>query len=370
MQRIPIPAHVLSAAAFFEQNYQEFRYVQHENSRKVSVPGADTCRYCDKKEPEVAFTDECHVLTHSIGNRRLFAEDECEKCNKFFGKTIEDDFGKWSLPYRVMSSVKGKDGYPTLKRDGWRIDATENGFEIQMFVNHEIAEVDEETKTTFLPLPRDAFTPINVYKAFVRMAMSMLPRTELDEFKDLLTWLQNPDPTVPFLNQCTKLLVSQYPVFPELNSVAAFVYRRKTSNKSMPNMIFVLAFANYAFQCFISAPKNTQNQADLEVIVHPFLTGPFNPPIIPETTLLNGTEKVRGEIVKFNIGAQNMTSKKLTWHENVAVRAYTLWEDEGCVHGCDQKHWFEAEQLLCQEAEQRRKAFFPDRSKDAKKGLP
>jgi hypothetical protein len=128
-------------------------------------------------------------------------------------------------------------------------------------------------------------------------------------------------------------------------------------------MVFVLAFANYAFQCYIPAPKDSQNQIDLKSSVHSFLSGPFNPPILPKIISLAGTEKVRGEIVRFTIGSLEMASEEFTWHENVARRAHSLWELEGKVHGLDQKHWFEAEQLIRQDGEQRRKDFFPDRSK-------
>lgn len=357
-----MPPHIENAAVSFAQNYEQISFIQDEKKRKQFVAGSDTCRYCGKNEPDVAFTDECHVLVNSIGNRRLFAEDECEKCNKFFGRTIEDHFGKWSLPYRVISCVRGKDGFPSIKRDGWRIDATENGIVVEMFTTHQIAQIDEENKTTYLPLPRDAFVPVMVYKAFVRMAMSMLPRDQLSDFQDVLTWLKTEDPTVSILNQCSRVLVSEYPIFPNVNSVAAFVYRRKTPDKNLPYMVFVLAFANYAFQCFIPAPVGTQNE-NFTATVHPFLTGPFNPPSLPKNIPLNGTEKVRGEIVPFSIGALEMLSEELDWHANVARKAYSLWEAEGSMHGFDQKHWFEAEELLRQEGEKRRKDFFPDRSK-------
>jgi hypothetical protein len=32
--------------------------------------------------------------------------------------------------------------------------------------------------------------------------------------------------------------------------------------------------------------------------------------------------------------------------EKVAMRAYEKWVKGGCKHGCDQQHWFEAEQEL------------------------
>jgi hypothetical protein len=33
-------------------------------------------------------------------------------------------------------------------------------------------------------------------------------------------------------------------------------------------------------------------------------------------------------------------------HQRIAVRAYALWEQEGCPHGCDIAHWLKAEAEL------------------------
>jgi hypothetical protein len=33
-------------------------------------------------------------------------------------------------------------------------------------------------------------------------------------------------------------------------------------------------------------------------------------------------------------------------HEDIARRAYELWQERGCPHGCAEKDWFRAEQEL------------------------
>lgn len=367
MKEPQIPAHAIPGALLFMQNYEQFIFDQQENDRKKYVAGGDTCRYCGKKEPAVTFTDDCHALANSIGNRRLFAEDECANCNHFFGDGIETDFGHWSLPYRVVSCVKGKDGYPTIARDGWRIEATEEGFKCYETEGYQISTIDEERKIIYLPLPRNAFIPENVYKAFVRMAISMLPRTELIGFSDLIQWLRNPDHKAAFLTHHPVILISQYECFPEVNNVRAFLYRRKTAERSLPYMVFVLAFSNYVFECSIPGPNDTEDTNGIHLVFHPLLYGLSATPIDPEIISLKGTEKVRGEIVKFNIGSLEMKRQDHTWHSNVAERAYSIWEGEGHPHGLDWKHWFEAEQLVRDEAEKLRSKLFPDRTNQNKK---
>ena len=35
-----------------------------------------------------------------------------------------------------------------------------------------------------------------------------------------------------------------------------------------------------------------------------------------------------------------------TSRDSVAARAYQIWQQNGCPHGQDQQHWFQAEQEL------------------------
>jgi Protein of unknown function (DUF2934) len=39
------------------------------------------------------------------------------------------------------------------------------------------------------------------------------------------------------------------------------------------------------------------------------------------------------------------TNGKIT-HEQIAKRAHEIWVKQGCRHGSDQEHWFEAERQL------------------------
>ena len=49
---------------------------------------------------------------------------------------------------------------------------------------------------------------------------------------------------------------------------------------------------------------------------------------------------------------QTTTTAKIT-HDQIAQRAHEMWVQQGCRHGRDQEHWFEAEKQL--KAEQARK---------------
>jgi hypothetical protein len=62
------------------------------------------CRFCAKGPDEVSFRDDTHVVSETLGNKRLFSTYECSKCNKeIFGSKFEDALGKYVLPFKLIS---------------------------------------------------------------------------------------------------------------------------------------------------------------------------------------------------------------------------------------------------------------------------
>lgn len=150
--------HIKETMEFYNSKYEILAFMQDSagaSAKSVPADGHHTCRYCGKSKPEVQFKTDCHALSETIGNRRLLAKGECDYCNKFFGNGIENHFGKWSLPYRVMSCIRGKKGYPSMTREhlGWRIDSSAIGLNIAMREDHKIGHIDEEYRVLELGIP-------------------------------------------------------------------------------------------------------------------------------------------------------------------------------------------------------------------------
>ena len=56
-----------------------------------------------------------HAFPECIGNHVLVSNYECDDCNTFFGKTIENDYGKFFDLYHSIMHIKGKNGYKKCK---------------------------------------------------------------------------------------------------------------------------------------------------------------------------------------------------------------------------------------------------------------
>ena len=175
------------ALVFYEKNYSSIGQRILEPGSKLVLQSAQSgvCRFCNLRVPDVTFTSEAHAISDALGNRSLFTKYECDSCNNFFGKGIENDFGNWSKAQRNLSGVRGKKGVPTLKEgssEGWRVEHISDGLEITQGEHDPVVAVNETKNEITITLRRDPYTPVAVLKAFTKMGLSLLPEEELPNF--------------------------------------------------------------------------------------------------------------------------------------------------------------------------------------------
>ena len=168
------------------------------------------CRFCGEKSLE-KFRQRAHLIPEALGNKWLFAQDECDVCNKLFGtydQALSDAIGS----VLTLGGTKGKknrvrktgrtNGLSTLRRS----TGTDGRPQISaMSGNADLANVlkrDSETGALIMtvPLPTSPFRPRHAYKALCKMGIAILPESELKNFKKLIRWLQEPYDSEDFLD--------------------------------------------------------------------------------------------------------------------------------------------------------------------------
>ena len=244
---------------FYEESYSCIGQWLLKPGKKVILRSSQSgvCRFCSLTAPNVTFKDEAHAIPESLGNTSLFTKYECDDCNQFFGRGIENDFGNWSKPQRTMSRIRGKKGVPTLKKGssgGWRVEHGPVGLEVTQYEDDPIAVVNEATNEITLTLRRDPYTPVGVLKAFTKMALSLLPEEELPHFHAAGAWIRNTDHQAG--------LVKTFPVLhtfvpgddPSIN-IAVILLRRRTNDLPVPYVTFVLTYGNEVFQTVLPSPE-------------------------------------------------------------------------------------------------------------------
>jgi hypothetical protein len=187
------------------------------------------CRFCGLKPPAVKFSKVAHAIPEALGNKSIETEYECDVCNEQFGEGIEHDLGNWSKPMRTMARIRGKSGMPTLKRGGttgWRIEYSESGFQIKSYEDDPVFTLDEANKTITFKLKRDPYTPVAVLKAFMKIGMTLMPEEEVQNFRDVLAWIKEPDHSLRLAEKNPVFCAFQPGPMPN-DLIAAFILRRK-----------------------------------------------------------------------------------------------------------------------------------------------
>jgi hypothetical protein len=304
---------------WFDRHYD---IVSHQalgpNSERVYL-GDKTkhvCRYCGLAAPQVGFKKLAHAIPEQVGNDWLFDHEECDNCNEHFAKRVEDDFAKWTLPWRSMGRIKGKKGIPSFKSNDkqFRIDVPPGKLvddslrpvlNVHMRVNDARHELDEATKSVKLTLERQPYVPMGVFKCLVKMAIAVMPPEEEQRCAHLKKWILLPDHTFESYPYKPLSIIYQFVPGPLPNDqVSYWLLRRKPERADDCLYIqFVLQLSNHVFQ--IALPMHVEDRKQLEA-------GTFQTSLWPNTWAgvehqmqygrfghkqfdMSGTEQVRGE---------------------------------------------------------------------------
>jgi hypothetical protein len=208
------------------------------------------CRFCGKSEPQTSFKSVAHAIPESLGNKRVILLNECDECNSFFSNTLEDSFDKYTKPYRLLCGIKGKNKVPSYKtRDkSARIDVDKSKNQIEIKgVEEKIIKESSDTEL-IIKFEREPYIPINVYKALLKMALSVIDFSLLPTLEEHINWIRLPGYIPPFSPPF--YLVERVSFGPSFNggSFAVVFVRRSGIPRINPYMMFFLSVGNLHFQ--------------------------------------------------------------------------------------------------------------------------
>lgn len=209
-----------------------------------------TCRFCGKSFPEVKFSHEAHAIPAAFDNDSLFLNWECNECNSLFGRTIEDHLTKYFLPYRLSAQILGRNSELKYKEDEFnRLVARSGGVTVNQNEAGNIIEILDD-HTLRLNLQRQSYKPINVYKGLVKIALSLLPETELHDFENTISWLREDKKAIEdFFGQ--HVMVRFFPGVRSFMHTKAIIFKRKPDVVDAPAYYFALNFYNFNIQIIV-----------------------------------------------------------------------------------------------------------------------
>jgi len=262
------------------------------------------CRFCGKDEREVTFKKIAHAFPEFIGNNVLASNYECDICNQYFGNTIENEYGNFFSLYHSIMQIKGKRGVPECsfkipcaKRNE---ECADHCFKLSFIDDIPAISMCKEVSDQYVSLSNNSITiskpvgkccPIAVFKAIVKMAITVMPIEELSLFSDTIKWICNPE---HFNLRNDKKLLVRYQIIPGFNVTKYphyWMFRRKKTVFNKPYMLFNLTYG--CFSLLIEVPRDYDCNTNFEFERMPFPTIPF---YISEagTWDLSGTEAPKG----------------------------------------------------------------------------
>lgn len=181
IELIPHP-HFAERATSFYEGYELIDIILNGDarySRKTLKPASERiCRFCGKTYPVTKFSNWSHLLPQLIGNRNLYSDFECDKCNERFS-VVENDLAEFLGVSRSFTGLNDERMAPGFK--GKKLHAKSRSFygnNILIIAPEDVEHVEGRTKIRYV---KNGFAPSNVYKALLKSALSLLDENTVKE---------------------------------------------------------------------------------------------------------------------------------------------------------------------------------------------
>lgn len=255
----------------------EFKNIENQSRQEVhgqNIPKDERkCIFCGNKNAK--FTMIAHAVSETVGNKSLISHFECDKCNQNFGKMLEDDLGKYMLPYKIITKTFGK-GNQLSSKDMPKEDGISYGtYRIQLNKNKSVIEnynvkglIIEVNNTGIIELdnnkfkakiPRQHYFPPSIYCSFLKMAYSIMPLNLYPQYVKKIALLQqlvSETSIYQSVEQKKEIMRSMencglfcfFPGQNPLNGVNVILWKSIDSKEQKyPSMLFTLEMKNFSF---------------------------------------------------------------------------------------------------------------------------
>lgn len=284
---------------FYNQNYDILRTPNFDDETRLLKPqhGLNylgnkkhkVCRFCGKEEPGVTFAKDAHAFPEAIGNKVLATYYECDECNDKFGRTIENEYCKYFDLYHSIMMESGKDGkrkcnfkVPCDKRQD---DCAKHCIRIEFDGDTLAIGRCKEASDDYIKLSNYSITiskpvgnccPIAVFKALVKMAITVMPEEEVGVFSHSIKWILEEEHKNFYKNHPLLIRYQMIPGFNVTKYPYFILYRRKRDVWNIPYMLFHLTYG--CFSLMIEVAKDGDEDLERSSVFEdiPFAPHPFH----------------------------------------------------------------------------------------------
>lgn len=257
------------------------------------------CAFCLKSEPYVSFKNRPHVIPEFLGNKYLLHYDECDQCNSKFGATIERELSEYLRPHRVLSRVKNKKGKyigsHSINGNGFFKFSKENDSYIIQGGDNLHLDFDNKEFTYIFEIPK--YSPINIYKGFMKIFYGLLPKEHRSKFNFIREFLID-DKLDEISDKIPLRVVSTFTPYVNMKSPYLSILHRsknispsRVSQENFFEYVGIIYFGNTIFEVPMYCNKDVEkvlNKREISLKLFPKPYGSFR----REIEDLNGRERV------------------------------------------------------------------------------
>lgn len=227
-------------------------------ARPRFIGDRSSCRYCGTTvASDFGKKKNAHAYPVALGNKALFSLDECKACNTVFS-IYEDALTKAIGPFLTLGGVKGRSGVRqtgrsdgkskikhTVSDTGRHLHVTSSG------APQNLVGIDQATGLLRLEMPieGDKFVPRYAYKALLKIALSLLPKGVIGNFRNALNCLASKDavPHDGFLQVgFSNAYIGNAPP-----TLGGCLLRRNDDTSPAPHTVFLFMAGSVCFQIWV-----------------------------------------------------------------------------------------------------------------------
>lgn len=206
---------------------EKLRYVGEPDKNKR------VCRFCGQSSPIVTFKKKAHAISESLGNKLLFCNEECDKCNESFGSSIEQDLFNVHKFILTLHGQRGKEGQRNLKGKAVEIDNKNSGGVLVKSNQESFSNLDN--LKVEINEPSLSYVPQNTYKCLSKFAISLINRDLLSRLSKTIDWITSDE-----------MLVTLPPVWRKQSTIdnqptMGLYVKKECAKKDIPDFLLTLS---------------------------------------------------------------------------------------------------------------------------------
>jgi hypothetical protein len=239
----------------FQRHYDIYNIViTPAEPQPKGKPKADRiCRFCGKKNDAGGFKSVSHLIPEMLGNKYLFSDFECDKCNQKLSK-YENDLAYSLGIFRTMFGIKGKRGVPTFDSKSNAIRAKEVDFYgVKALTIEETTEqfksfnFNKETGKCNITYKKHGYVPINLYKILYKIALSVIPEEDADQYERAYQFILS-EQRFDWVDGMCKIVYFDLPFDFRMSRPVCYIFRKREPASKLPTHYFVFHFQHMVYQ--------------------------------------------------------------------------------------------------------------------------